>query len=453
MKPKSKEPQKTQSFFERYRKGIFFTAVLLVIGFIVGRPLFWPGGYGMGPNTTKLEATGKDSDGYKSDFNLTLYQQGKTLWDWLSLLGVPLSLLMLSLIFQHAQSRRNERIDQIQRQRDDENADLQRQRDEAVTGEEVLQTYFDRISALLVDKNLLALAEKAQQSEQRAVESPAGLQQITHEERELLGVGVNVIRARTLAILRRFEESQTRKTHVAKFLIESEVISQLKLSLNGANLSGAKLHKTKLSGADFSEANLQKINLSEANLSEANFSGADLSQADLSHTNLIKATLTSARLSSTNLSSSNLTESNLEGAFLSNGNLQQATLKNSVLARTNLNAGDLNRANLSYSDLSLASLKGANLHAAKLIGCKLAFTELDAADLSEADLSGADLRNAQLISADLSNISFNERTRWPKSIIAAENLPTELKIVLGLMRAPHTALDSTMEEETTEKEE
>lgn len=453
MEHSSKEQKKNQSFLKQRKRTILAVAVFLTVGFIAGRPLFWPGGYGVGPGTTQLEASGKDSDGYESDFDLTLYQSGKTLWDWLSLLGVPLSLLTLSLFFQQAQSRRNEKIDRIQRQRDEAIADLQRQRDEAITGEEVLQTYFDRISALLVDKNLLALAEKAQRAKQSTAENRASFQPMTHEELELLGVGTNVIRARTLAILRRFAESQTRKTHVAKFLIESEVVSQLKLSLNSANLSGAKLHKAQLSGTDFSEANLRKITLSEATLSGANLNSADLSQANLSHANLVKATLTSARLGSANLSGSDLTEAELENAFLTGSNLQQATLASSTLARATLDAANLSRADLSHSDLSLASLKSANLHSAKLIGCKLAFAELNAADLSAADLTGADLRNAQLVSANLNNVSFDDHTRWPRDIAAAENLPTELKIALGLERASDPVSDRATKETAEENAE
>jgi hypothetical protein len=76
-------------------------------------------------------------------------EPGKTLWDWLSLLGVPLSLAGLGYGLQQQQQKRAETLSKEQREI---------AADEAK--EEVLQAYIDRLSSLLVDKNVLEIASK-----------------------------------------------------------------------------------------------------------------------------------------------------------------------------------------------------------------------------------------------------------------------------------------------------
>jgi len=75
--------------------------------------------------------------------------KGKTLWDWLSLAGVPLVLAWFGFRLQLQQQQQTK--EQLETERDI--AEQNRQ-------EEVLQNYFDRVSALLVEKNLLAIATK-----------------------------------------------------------------------------------------------------------------------------------------------------------------------------------------------------------------------------------------------------------------------------------------------------
>jgi Tfp pilus assembly protein PilN len=77
-----------------------------------------------------------------------------------SLLGVPLTLAVLGVIFQQKQQKRSEDLAKQQRDRDAEIAQQQRAQAAEETNEEVLQVYIDRLSTLLVDKNLLAIAAK-----------------------------------------------------------------------------------------------------------------------------------------------------------------------------------------------------------------------------------------------------------------------------------------------------
>ena len=208
-------------------------------------------GFGGGESVT-ISIPKKDAAGEIIATETIAEEPGKTLWDWLGLLGVPVSLAILGYLLQQQQQQRA--------------ADEER--------EEILQNYIDRLSTLLVDKNLLALAVRKY--------SPNGDHDLlSRNEEELLAASVDVIRARTLSILRRFEGDAARKTSVIQFLLEAEVISKAKLDLHGANLSGANVNNAKLRKVNLNHANLSGANLSEANLSGAELRGANLSGANI----------------------------------------------------------------------------------------------------------------------------------------------------------------------------
>jgi hypothetical protein len=203
--------------------------------------------------------------------------KGKTLWDWLSLLVVPASLAGLGALLQLKEQRRAKEQAELER----EIADQNRQ-------EEALQHYLDRVSNLLIEKNLLAIAVKV------------GNEKNTPDEKELLDVSVDIIRTMTLTTLRRSDGD--RKTSIVRFLIEAGIIRQLGVRLEGADLSGT---------------NLWHINLSGANLSITNFSGTNLSDADLSGSNLSGANLEDVNFSSADLfGAKGLFKEQLESAYL-----------------------------------------------------------------------------------------------------------------------------------------
>ena len=92
--------------------------------------------------------------------NITIKDPSKSVWDGLELLGVPLVLAVLGAWFQKNQQEQADRIAEAQRHRDYQIAREQREQDGDEIREEVLQLYFDRISTLLIDKNLMAIAAK-----------------------------------------------------------------------------------------------------------------------------------------------------------------------------------------------------------------------------------------------------------------------------------------------------
>ena len=206
---------------------------------------------------------------------------GKTVWDWLQLLGVlaiPVVLAFASLVFSAQQSQTN-------------NAIAINQQNEAV-----LETYLDRLSDLLINNKL-------------------GNSKPGDPARE-------VARARTLEALRQLDP--TRKGLLLQFLYEAHLITenQVVVDLSGADLTNVYLAYTNLSGADLSSTNLRGANLYDASLD-----GVNLSASLLGNSRLMSADLRGANLRGTELSGANL-----QGAKITSGQLAQArSLKGAIM--------------------------------------------------------------------------------------------------------------------------
>ena len=188
--------------------------------------------------------------------------QGKTLWDWLQLLGflaIPLVVACATIFFGVQQSnlanQQHENDQKIANQQhiDDQQSALDQQ--EAT----LLQAYLDNVQDLLLNHQL---ATKP-----------------TIEVRELA-------RARTLATLRSLDPY--RKGILLLFLDEANLIEKgnAKIDLRFADFSGAKipgidLHSTDLHGIGLRNADLRSVDLSNTNLSFADFRGADFLDINL----------------------------------------------------------------------------------------------------------------------------------------------------------------------------
>lgn len=233
----------------------------------------------------------------------TVVEPGKSLWDMMELLVIPLSLLLLGAWFQNSQG----------------------ERESNETREEVLQLYFDRISMLLIDKNLMAIASKKNT--------------IDAEQKELLEISIDIIKARTPSILRFFDKDAKRRSSAIRFLAETDTISRLRINLSSTNLSRVHLGYTNLSGANLSNSNISTSNLFEANLHGANLSKVNLSRtfmpgANLSKVNLFNANLSGADLFGADLSDANLFDANLSGARgVTKEQLSEARLCNTKLPK------------------------------------------------------------------------------------------------------------------------
>jgi uncharacterized protein YjbI with pentapeptide repeats len=359
----------SKSWLNKHKRSIAGRTALVAVAFgiiaLLYHLLYQWNGSGFGPGSTKTTERNVAGQITKT---IEVEQSGKTLWDWLSLLGVPAALAGLGIVFQQREQKRS-----------NQQAELEKEIAAANQREEALQAYFDRLSTLLIDKNLIAVAAKVQKASETRGGQP---NPAIDEQKELLSAAVDIIRARTLAILRQFGEDGERKASVLHFLIEAEVIRKLKLNLSSADLSDVNLDATLNTNNFGGRTRLSGVNLSHAHLSRAHLSrvllnGADLSFADLSYTDLNHAQIGFADLNHADLSDADLSSASLNHANLSHANLSSASLSSASLGGANLTSADLRGTNL----------KGANLNEADLSRVK---------NWTEEQLSSAKLRQTRL---------------------------------------------------------
>jgi hypothetical protein len=70
---------------------------------------------------------------------------GKTLWDWLQLLIVPLALAVIGLLFEMQQAERQRALEEQQAALEDRRAQAERELAEQRAQDEALQAYLDQI--------------------------------------------------------------------------------------------------------------------------------------------------------------------------------------------------------------------------------------------------------------------------------------------------------------------
>jgi len=299
-------------------------------------------------------------------------QPGKTFWDWMQLLIIPVALAIIAIFFNRAERKNEQRIASDNQQ------------------EGALQEYIKEMSGLLLERNLRTSDKDAE---------------------------VRIIaRVRTLTVLPRLDGK--RKRNLLLFLYDAGLINR-------------KHQVIDVSDADFSEADLSEVNLCryelirdsskgvsvravEADLSGVNLRNANLNGADLSYIKLGADSDIDYEIAVAGLSPEGTIIANLSGAKLVNAKLYKA-----VLGGVDLHGADLSEANLGDAYLENANLNGANLHRADLsIQTSLGLLDpngpadgaqdisgfganLSSADLRRANLSGADLRGANLRGVNL----------------------------------------------------
>ncbi len=269
--------------------------------------------------------------------DITKNQSGKTFWDWLGLAGtlaIPVLIVVLGYQFQHRDQKRAEEQANTEKERAEEQAKVERDIASENLRDEALQAYIDRMSELLLDRDLIRSSD----------DDPVR----------------DVARTRTLTILRRLQSDGERKARVLFFLYDAGLLE--------IRESAPLIY---LDDADFGEVNLKGAYLEGAYLEGANLTGASLMYAILGEANLKKANLMSANLMSANLMSANLISANLDEANLERAYLMYANLKEADLLLVNLKEANLISANLIEAYLAGANLLGANLLGANLLRANL----------------------------------------------------------------------------------
>jgi uncharacterized protein YjbI with pentapeptide repeats len=276
----------------------------------------------------------------------------KGLRDWLQLLvtiAIPIVVVFASTSLSHDQ--------QIAQQQ--QKTSLQISQDQQA--QDTLQTYLDRMSELVLNKDLST--SKVDQA---------------------------LARARTLAALQRLDP--IRKGILLQFLHESGLINKNRPIVD---LSFADLNDTILTEANLTDDKLRAVNLNKATLTYADLFNTNLSDAFLNGTNLSTASLVGTDLSGSH--GAHLEGANLSGAFLIGATLKGADLRNANLSGADLEGTKLIQLinlyfpNLTDSDKSLTIRLLNSIYVGK--------TDLSGADLSGANLRGAEVSNEQLAKA------------------------------------------------------
>lgn len=256
----------------------FFTAgivlvIVAIIAFILAIHYFgWSWTGFTGGESSSITITNSSN----GEITATETQSGKTLWDWLNIIGIlaiPVVVGLGGLWYTARQEKVSKR----------ETRDNQRHA--------TLQAYLDKMSELLLNGNLVE-------------RTATGAFNPEYKQ------GCLVARVRTITVLTQLDGR--RISSVFAFLREAELMSVTKDD-NAISLKNADLHAVDWSQADLRGADLRGVNLSGANLTGTIFSSisyiprafggpivisnnANLSGTDLSGANLMGAKITEEQL-------------------------------------------------------------------------------------------------------------------------------------------------------------
>ncbi|WP_220211457.1 pentapeptide repeat-containing protein [Reticulibacter mediterranei] len=224
---------------------------------------------------------------------------GKTVWQWLSLLLIPLLLWYgtIWMIFLHM-SRQSIITVHVHAQ------------------ESVLEQYSQQIDTLLLEHHL---------------------------RQSFPGMEVSdIAHARTLNVLKEVDAPHRRL--VIAYLSDLHLIQGGYMDSRGMwqatgvtiGLWDADLSGVDLGGIDLSGAQLERADLDDANLTGANLRGADLADARLARANLSRIDLRDAQLIQADLTGATLTNGEVQGATLERAEMRGATLLQANLAEASL---------------------------------------------------------------------------------------------------------------------
>ena len=302
------------------------------------------------------------------------FQRGKTIWDWMQLLVIPLILAGVAYYLANTQREKELEIAETEK------------------SENALQNFLDYMTKLMIEHEYL-------------------------DDEEFEGAA-RLIRARTLMVLEQLNGKQ--KGHLLRFLIETTLLDKEKIYLN---LKRANLTRLEFEPGGYSDFNLDGVNLDYANLAECQFhnvqmKGISMRDANLEYADFTSGSLEYILLNRSNLYNAKLGKANMFKANLQDANLEGAILQETILSRSNLRGANLRESfavkiSLDSSDLSFANLKDADFEEAVLIN---------------VNFYGANLKNVNLTNANLIDSNITEKQlRTAKSFEGAK-LPSNIRI-------------------------
>jgi hypothetical protein len=221
----------------------------------------------------------------------TASQSSKTLWDLLSILGIPLALIWTTQWLQN---------------REKENA-------QSKQNEKALQEFIDWIENYLAEEDLIRKAERLNQFSQEKRNNPGSIVNEINEgvyepDRKSLSVAKRKIEAKTLSILRDLSNDAVRKASVIRYLSDSSVFKSIEPSLKRIDLSNLNLSSINLQGLELYESNLEGTNLDFSCIGKTKFENTPLDNISLRYEDLKGIRLVATTLRHTNLSNADLTD-------------------------------------------------------------------------------------------------------------------------------------------------
>ena len=296
------------------------------------------------------------------------FQRGKTLWDWLQLLVLPLVLAgtLGGLALWNWRSDRRQAELQLEHEReiawkkletemeladlrsiaDREASELQARTQRVVAKdrlhEETLNAYLDRMSELVLERGLQT---SDPDDEVRFVARARTLTALVGLDSERKGTILEFLYSAKLINL---------SDQVGNLMLQVDLVDTKRppVDLTQADFSGSYLAASSLRGADLQEVDFRMADLRACDLSGANLRGADLSDADLTGAKLIQVNLREANMKNADLRSADLTGAILKGA----------QMLGAQLSETDMGKSDLTAAALTTQQLKQAkSLAGATL--------------------------------------------------------------------------------------------
>lgn len=359
---------------------------------------------------------------YKLDDN-EFFIPAKTLWDWLELLIIPIALVLGGYFLNRSEKRLEIKLAEEKAKTDRKIAEVRNQ--EIILGE-----YFDRMSDLLIEK------------------------QIHGSESD--SVVRDVARTRTLSVLRRIYPD--RKAIVLKFLYESELIIKKQereplITLKDADLQGLELEKTEFFDIDLSGANLflakfKDVRFINSNLNDIDFSNSSVEFCFFNNVELMNSVFDFIKLNNVSFDkcnfngfsskameiiNSSIINSDLSNAEIKSAEIKSVEFKNNEIVNTDCENNMFEEVQLEKLDFKLSNLsntifKNCDLREVNLKEVRLVKSIFDGVKITDCNLKDTDFERSTLIDTIIEN-SNQESARF-RSIITSNvnfNLPSEFK--------------------------
>ena len=380
---------------------LFFGILVLLLvfydrGYVKKWPLQWTGmGYTQLAKETQ-EAHAKDPN-QTITYNV---QPRKTLWDLFQLFLVPLVLALVVVAFNVGQASTSQQLADQSQQKQTQLADQSQQ-------EQVVNTYIDQMSNLLLQHNL---HDSKLGDPIRAVAQALTLAALSRLDSAHKNIIILFLYRADVLKYHYYKNKETEcgDPNVLKKRFSDELpiitLSQGNIAgvaINNLSLACIDLHNMHLEGSNFATSDLDRADLGLSFAMNADFSYASMNSANLYFLDLENAHLQRTKLQSANMEGICLAHARLDGADLQYADLRvyYHFISQTVLYcdKYLMSSGILNNsptaipANLSGAVLTNADLRGAYLSGANLRGANLIQANLTGADLSGASLSGARL--------------------------------------------------------------